>query len=313
MRPLLSSMLFLSLLSGLLPAAHAYDRQKLMSSLFSTVLVRGFKPDGSLAYGTGVVVAENRILTNCHVLRQTQQAWVSQGEDSFGIVSVQADPHHDLCLAATQYFPAKPVALGDGSILKRGQEVVAISHSSGVPTPLTSLGEIKSLYAMDGANVIRSSARFALGASGSGLFDGEGRLIGINTFKTTGREAYYYALPIEWLADLQKQPSTTKLPIVGKAFWEEEESDKPFFMQVALPELHENWPQLEGVAERWVKAEPQNSEAWYELGLAQEGLGQKDDAGKSYQKSAALDSTHTDALAHLKALSSGAKKTSAEN
>jgi len=168
-RTLLSIAVFLSLLSGPLPSAHAYDRQKLLSSFFSTVLVRGFKLDGNLAYGSGVVVAENKVLTNCHVLREVKQAWVSQGEETFGVISTQADRFHDLCLITTQYLPVKPVALGSGDALRKGQEVVAISHSNGVPAPLTSLGEIKSLYAMDGANVIRSNVRFTMGASGSGL------------------------------------------------------------------------------------------------------------------------------------------------
>lgn len=302
MRYLISPILFLSLLPGLLPAAHAYDRQKLLSSFFSTVLVRGYKSDGSLAYGTGVVVADNKTLTNCHVLRETNQAWVSQGEEAFGITAVQADRWHDLCLVTTQYLPVKPVNMGSGSDLKKGQEVVAISHSNGVPAPLTSLGEIKSLYPMDGANVIRSNVRFTMGASGSGLFDGEGRLIGINTLKTSGRVAYFYALPIEWLAEVQKQPVETRLPIKGEAFWEQDEASMPFFMQIAMPQLREDWAKLAEVAGRWVKAEPQNSEAWFELGMAQENTGQKAEAEKSYQKAIALDGSNADALSRIKAL-----------
>lgn len=302
MRPILSFVVFLSLLSGLLPVAHAYDRQKLLSSFFSTVLVRGYKDDGGLAYGSGVVVAENKTLTNCHVLRETRQAWVSQGEEAFGIIAVQADRWHDLCLVTTQHLPIKPVNIGSGSTLKKGQEVVAISHSNGVPAPLTSLGEIKSLYPMDDAHVIRTNVRFAMGASGSGLFDGEGRLIGINTLKTSGRYAYFYALPIEWLAEVQKQPMETTLPIAGKTFWEEDEAYLPFFMQMAVPQLHEDWTKLAEVAGRWVKAEPKNSEAWYELGLAQENIGQKAAAEKSYRKSVELDAANTDALSRIKAL-----------
>lgn len=302
MRYLLPLILLLNLLPGLLPAAHAYDRQKLMSSFLSTVLVRGYKPDGNLAYGSGVVVADNKILTNCHVLRETGQAWVSQGGEAFKIVSVQADRWHDICLATTQYLPVKPADLGSSSALKKGHEVVAIGHSNGVSAPITSLGEIKSLYEMDGAMVIRSTARFALGASGSGLYDAEGRLIGINTFKTTGRVAYYYAVPIEWLVPLEKQPAESQLPITGQAFWEADDTAKPFFMQIAVPELRENWLRLTEVAQRWVKAEPESSEAWYELGLAQENTGQRDEAQKSYQKSISLDAANTDAISRIEAM-----------
>ena len=69
MRYLVSFILGLSFL----PAAHAFDRQKLLSSFFSTVMVRGYKADGGLAYGSGVVVAKNQVLTNCHVFRETNK------------------------------------------------------------------------------------------------------------------------------------------------------------------------------------------------------------------------------------------------
>ncbi len=288
-------LLFLTLFS-LLPSAYAFDKQKMLSPFFSTVLVRGYKADGGLAYGSGVVVGDKKVLTNCHVFRETKQPWVSQGEDAFTVTSVQASPWHDLCLVGFDALPFKAAVIGKSADLRKGQEVVAIGHSSGVPTPLTSIGVVKSLYAMDGSNVIRSTARFALGASGSGLYNSQGQLIGISTFKTVGQIAYYYALPIEWLADLEKQPLETKFPIQGNAFWEADETKKPFFMQIAVPELGENWAKLKEIAERWIKAEPNNSEAWYETGLANEKLGKQAEAEEAYRKSVALDTSNTDSL-----------------
>ncbi len=292
-------MRFLLLISALftcLPSAYAFDRQKMLDSFFSSVLVRGYKADGNLAYGSGVVVSENKVLSNCHIFRQTSQPWVSRGEESYSVVSVQADRWHDLCLLTVDNLPFKPVALGKGNILKKGQEIVSIGHSSGIPTPLTSVGIVKSLYPMDGGNIIRNTARFALGASGSGLYDGEGRLVGISTFKTVGDTAYYYALPIEWLAQLEQEKAETKFPITGDAFWESGEGKTPFFMQIAGPELQNDWVKLSEVANRWVKAEPNSSEAWYELGVANEKLGKQADAEQAYLKSVALDASNTDSL-----------------
>lgn len=281
------------------PAAHAFDQQSLMRVFFSVVLVRGYTEDGGLAYGSGVVVGENKVVTNCHVLRRTGQAWVSQGENAFPIVSVQVDAMHDLCLAQTEGLPSPPVTLGKTSDLAKGQEVFAVSHSNGVPAPLTSRGQIKSLYPYQGGSVVRTSARFSLGASGSPLFDGEGRLIGINTFKTPGRAAYFYAVPIEWLAGVEKLPVQTKLPVSGQAFWELPDEEKPFFMQVALPQLNDDWTRLLDVSQHWIKAEPQNAEAWYELGTAQEGLSKPAEAEASYRKAAELNPSHVEALYRL--------------
>jgi hypothetical protein len=279
----------------------ALDQAKVLKSLQSVVMIRGYNSSGGLAYGSGVVVAENKVITNCHIFRSTKSPWVARGEDTYEIDSVQADRWHDLCLI-TAKLPFTPAPIGSSSNIKRSQEVLAIGHSNGVLAPLTSSGVIKTTYDFDGGKVIRSSAKFLMGASGSGIFDLEGNLLGINTFKTPGRPAYFYSLPIEWLANLEKLPIETTFPITGKAFWEEEDSKKPFFMQMAIPEINQDWPKLEQVANQWTETYPQDTEAWYELGIAQEKLNKLDDAKKSYLKSVAIDANNTNALFRLGAI-----------
>lgn len=279
--------------------ASAYDRAKLLDAFFSVVMIRGYNPDGSLAYGSGVVVAPNSVVTNCHIFRKTDRPWVSRGEDTYTIVSVQADRYHDMCLLKTENLPFAPAKIGSVTQLRRGQELVAIGHSSGVPQPLTSVGDLKSIYPYEGANIIRTNARFAMGASGSGLFDAEGNLIGVNTFKSPGRNAYFYALPIEWVKQVSQLPIETKFPIDAKAFWEEEDDKKPFFMQMTLPELNADWSRLKSIANRWVESQPTCADAWFELGLAEENLSDTTNAKNAYLKAIALDAQHTDAMYNL--------------
>lgn len=271
----------------------AFDQTLFMKTFFSVVLVRGYDDNGGLAYGSGVVVGENQVATDCHVLRKTAKAWVSQGDDAYQVESVKADAFHDLCLLNVETMPLKPVAMGDTASLNIGDEVMFISHS---PAPQTIVGQVKSLYPYDTANVIRTNARFKLGASGSPLFDARGNLIGINTFKTPGSNAYFYALPVEWIKRLQNQIEKSELPIKGQAFWELPDDEKPFFMQMALPHLNSDFQKLLEVSQRWIKAEPSNAEAWYELGTAQEGLGKPDEAQKSYNAALALYPRHAEAL-----------------
>lgn len=298
--------ILLALIISYVQPALALDQQKILASLQSVVMIRGYTDKGGVSYGSGVVVGENKVITNCHIFRSTRQPWVSRGEDTYTITSVQADRWHDLCLVSAPGLPLKPVPLGKASAIKRGQEVLAIGHSNGVPNPLTSAGVIKTTYDFEGGSVIRSSAKFLMGASGSGIFDLQGNLLGINTFKTPGRPAYFYSLPIEWLANLEKLPVETQFPIIGKAFWEEEDSNKPFFMQIALPELSSDWPKLLQVAEKWLAIDPKNTDAWYELGFAQENLHKLDEAKKAYQQSVALDANNTDSLIRLGVLAQSA-------
>ena len=273
--------------------------QRLLDAYFSVVMIRGYAANGGVSYGSGVVVGDKKVITNCHVFRSTKEPWVSRGEDTYAITSVKADVWHDLCLVTTAPLPFKPAPIGSSASLKRGQEIVAFGHSNGVPAPLTSTGTVKALFDDAPGRVIRSTAKFRMGASGSGLFDLEGRLVGINTFKTAGNGAsggIYFALPIEWLDKLEKQTEVTTFPITGKALWEEDEDKKPFYMQAAVPESREDWSKLEQVTETWTKAEPNNTEAWSLLGLAEEKIGRNDAAEAAYKHAGEVDSSNFEAL-----------------
>ncbi len=284
--------------------ANALDNQKLLDSLFSVIMIQGFNQDGSMAYGSGVVVAPQKVLTNCHIFRQTKQAWVSISEDTYSISSFQANRYHDLCLLTVDDLKIKAVEIGSASTMNKGQEVLAIGHSSGVATPISSSGSLKSVYPFDDGNVIRTTARFAMGASGSGLFDLDGKLIGLNTFKSPGRNAYFYALPIEWLASLEKEPIETEFPVNGKAFWEEDDVNKPFFMQIVEPEIQEDWSRLAVITQKWIDSDSKSSEAWYEHGLSLEHLGNKKEAESDYRQSIMLNKSNSDALFRLGMLAS---------
>ena len=299
------SLLLLAALISYIQPSFAFDQAKIFHAMQSVVMVRGYNASGGLSYGSGVIVAKDKVISNCHIFRNTKQPWVSRGEDTFTIVSVQADKWHDLCLLTTFNMPGDPAPIGKGNELKRGQEVLSIGHSNGVPTPLTSEGTIKSTYEFEGGKIIRSTAQFRMGASGSGIFDLNGNLLGVNTFKTPGKQAYFYSLPIEWLASLEKLPAETEFPVIGKAFWEEDDDKKPYFMQVALPEINQDWPKLAQVAQKWIDTDPKNSDAWYELGNAYENLNKIDDAQKAYQQSVKFDTSNIDALLRLGIIAQG--------
>lgn len=288
------SMIMLSSLGS--SPAHAYDQQALMEAYFSVVMIRGYNEDGGMAYGSGVVVAEHTVVTNCHVLRATRQPWVARGEDSYPITEVRADAWHDLCLVTSPTLPFKYVKRGNSRDLIRGQEITAIGHSNGVPAPITSVGEIQGLYPTASGNMIRSSAKFLMGASGSGLFDMEGRLVGINTFKTAGHGgSIHFALPVEWLDTLEKMPPGTEFPITGKALWEEDEDKKPFYMRAAVPESRQDWAGLEKISQLWTQQEATNPDAWFSLGLAERSLNELDAAAFAFEKAVSLDSQFVEA------------------
>jgi tetratricopeptide (TPR) repeat protein len=208
---------------------------------------------------------------------------------------VQANRWQDLCLLTLFQLNRDPVPIGSSKDLIKGQELAGIGHSNGSPVPLTTGGYMISTYDMENGKIILSSAKFRLGASGSGLFDMEGNLVGINTFKTTGYGSYF-SMPAEWIHQLRKQPMEKDFPITGKALWEENEEDKPYFLKIAIPKVKEDWSNFFKVTTEWISHEKDNTEAWYEHGYANEMLLENDKALVAYQKSLTLDKNNSDAL-----------------
>jgi len=108
-----------------------------------------------------------------------------------------------------------------------------------IPRPAVHQGTVEGLYPFDGGNVIRTSATFDAGASGGGLFDEEGALVGLLAFKARSGARLHFALPADWAL-----PGTTVSALFGPvasstehiAFWERPHATQPFFLGHAILE-----------------------------------------------------------------------------
>jgi len=161
---------------------------------------------------------------------------------------------------------------------------------------LTAFGKIKGLYKLEDSQVIRTSAAFRMGASGGALFDGDGNLIGINTFKSPGRNGNYYSLPVAWVKALLTAPEVSVTAQKEMPFWDAPEEKRPFFMQVVNFQIIKHWDELATISKTWIDAENKSSEAWYYFAMALDKLGNNDEAIAAYKKAVALNPRHTGAL-----------------
>lgn len=265
----------------------------------SLVKVSTATKSGAHGFGTGVAISKDHVVTNCHVLADATGISVSKWGVEYPPVSLQADWKHDLCILKFEWADLKPAELGDSASVHDEQPVISISMPSDSPAPYIELSRVKALYPYDDAEIIRTQAAFAIGASGSPVFDYDGKLIGISTFKSPGHHAYYYNMPVKWVKALLLTPPIALDAIHESPFWDAAEDARPFFMQIVLPFQNERWQDVQKIASEWTSKEPENAEAWYYLGESARHLSDITSAKKYFKQALLLHPNHPATLQSL--------------
>lgn len=265
----------------------------------SLVKVNTTTKSGGHGFGTGVAISKDHVVTNCHVINNANGISISKWGEEFPPVALLADWKHDLCILRFEWAKLKPVALGNSAALQYEQPVISISMPNDSPAPYVALSKIKALYAMDDSQVIRTEAAFSIGASGSPVFDYAGNLIGISTFKSPGRHAYFYNMSVEWVkALLQTQEVKLNAPH-DAPFWDAPDEARPYFMQIVMPYQNGRWADVQRIAAGWTEKEPSSAEAWYYRGIAAMELGDSTVAQQHFQKALQRQAGHPATLQAL--------------
>lgn len=179
--------------------------------------------------GSGVLITNDKVLTNCHVAKAIIDigpltAWQTGVGERKGLRTL---PYarikgKDLCLLKTyqvigqpHQLLGQPARLGAGSKLMVGESVFAIGAPRGLDLSMSD-GIVSQLRGDARAPIIQTTAPISPGSSGGGLFDSEGRLVGVTTFYVEGGQNLNFALPVEWLDELRK-PASRILNHAGEA------------------------------------------------------------------------------------------------
>ena len=260
--------------------------------LAPTVLKIEAAVPGRYSIGSAVVVGPEHVVTSCHVTRQAVAIAVLRGGLRHPVTGQRSDLNHDLCLLHVPGLDAAPAMLGLSTSLHRRDPVLAIGYTGGLGLQFSE-GEVVGLHRLDGGAVIQSNNWFTSGASGGGLFDSGGRLVGILTFRLRGGEVHYYSAPVDWLRALLDVPDTPAeipvAPLAGLTFWERRDADQLPFLRAAALAQSADWVALQALSQRWAQAEPDSSEPQRQLGLALERQDRGDEAVLAYQRALALD------------------------
>ena len=154
--------------------------------------------------GSGVVIAEEYVLTNYHVIDGASSLKISIGDDEENLLDAVVAAYDENKDVAVLYVPGlelKPVKLGDSDSLQVGDWVVAIGNAIGFTRTATAgiVSAMDRQIESDNTTtdrfgrkqavtntMIQTDAAINSGNSGGGLFNTAGELIGIPTLKYSG-------------------------------------------------------------------------------------------------------------------------------
>jgi len=245
--------------------------------------------NGRVGVGSAITVARDILVTNCHVTNQATSIKVIGAGAAWPATQEAADVTHDVCFLHVPQWPNQPVVLRGATPLRIGDAVVALGYTAATMTMRG--GAITALHAHEKAQIIETDAVFNSGASGGGLFDGEGALVGMLTFRMRGASGHYFALPMQWIRDrLPRESQWRQIAPLGneRPFWAGDIDRLPLFMRAASFQDQGRWNDLKDVAEFWSAQDSENPEAHLALGIALSHLGAHEAAVESLTRSVAL-------------------------
>lgn len=157
--------------------------------------------------GSGVEIAKNTFVTNCHVLMDGERYFIKRKQREVPARLIAGDVDRDVCILEANDGQSAPVQTRSASTVRVGENVFAIGNPQGLEQTL-SQGIVSALRRNEGSNelpYIQTTAPISQGSSGGGLFDAQGRLIGIPSFMSKDGQNLNFAAPIDWALDVQSR------------------------------------------------------------------------------------------------------------
>lgn len=295
------------LLAGLataVPAQALPERGRFVGLSASVLKVEARRAQGGFSLGSAVVLAPQQVVTNCHVVQDAAGIQVLRNGARWDARLEAAAPARDLCLLRVPQLQGEPVALRPASELGAGEPLASLGYTGGAGLQF-SAGRLHSWHRHEAGRVLQVTNGFTSGASGGGLFDAQGRLVGILTFRLRGGAQHYFAAPSEWVATLlSAAPAAVALPTAVPAaaeppYWQRRGAVQPDFLQAGELAQRGDWARLQALAQPWAGRTPDDPDPWAWLAQAALGRADAEQARQAAQRALALESHWLPALQAL--------------
>ena len=214
-------------------------------------------------HGSGVVVATGTVVTNCHVTDKATFLQVRWKDTVYSATLEYHHPYQDLCIVSAPDLDAPHVSLSATQNLKIGSKVFAIGAPRGLELTMSD-GIVSGLRNFNGSVLIQTNAAISPGSSGGGLFNADGRLVGITTWLMRESQNLNFALSADLIPGLQAEMKNARSRL------EEHDAEREKLLQLAELALEQSRAEREKLLQLAKLALEQSHRAEEEKARAEE-------------------------------------------
>lgn len=269
--PVMTLMVLFTCCSAVFPAlSRALSPQEIFLKAGETVLILDVLDDKGhkLSSHTALLLHGEKAVTQCKLLEGASNLVLRQGNRAFPSKILMKDGARDLCLLDGADFPGG-LKLRDSEPAS-GSRVYAISNALGMGISISE-GVVSGIREANGDTAIQFTAPIAPGSEGGGLFDEDGKLVGIISYQNLDGQNVNFAQPARWLREIKPRSAAMD----AAASWHSKADELA---------KEGKWREEAELAANWNVVLPDSLEARYCLAYAQKQLKEWSATEKSYRE-----------------------------
>lgn len=258
----------------------------------SAVAVETFDGRGNtLSRGSGFFVANDKIITNKHVIEKSSRAEIHLANGKkFPVKGVLAiDGEGDLALLKVEVPAAMAVPL---PIIQRvpleGESIVVIGNPYGLEGSVSN-GIVSAVREISGyGKIIQITAPISPGSSGSPVVNMFGQVIGIATLQAAEGQSLNFAVPSERIAQLKIGELQTFAALSSETQKNKRSAAQSLYSQGLAQLSRDDYARAAPFFEKAAEIDPNYAEAWYQAGFSYGMTGRHAEALKASRQAAKL-------------------------
>jgi tetratricopeptide (TPR) repeat protein len=258
----------------------------------SAVAIATYSAHGDLlSRGSGFFVAQDKVITNRHVIENAQRVEISLMNDKHytvkGVLAV--DGEGDLALLQVD-VPKENVSplLIDKTTPQEGESIVVIGNPYGLEGSVSN-GIVSAVREIPGyGKIIQITAPISPGSSGSPVVNMQGQVVGVATLQAEEGQSLNFAVPSERISQLKVGMLQTFANVNSEAKRSKRSNAEKLYSQGLGILSRDDYSHAVAYFERATDADPDYAEAWYQAGFCYGMLGRHTDALRASRQAAKL-------------------------